>query len=294
MSAERSNPGAGRSRVAVRRFTTRELARLARLTPRKVRGWVEAGVLRPSRGSRRRYEFALRDLLVLRAARDLLASGLGPARIARILRQIAAQLPEGRDLSSVKLRVVDDGILASDGRRSWNAVSGQMLFGFESRGPGGELVRLDEPPADPDEGVEDADAAAYRAFARGQSLERRSPSDAKEAYREVLRLDERAVPALVNLGRLEHESGNLDEAERLYREALSLDPTEVNAAFNLAVIAEDRGASRLAIRRYEHLLRIAPGSTDAHRCLARLHGARGDREAARRHTMLYRRLLRRP
>ena len=96
------------------------------------------------------------------------------------------------------------------------------------------------------------------------------------------------------MGRLEHESGNLDEAERLYREALSLDPTEVNAAFNLAVIAEDRGDSRLAIRRYEHLLRIAPGSTDAHRCLARLHGARGDREAARRHTMLYRRLLRRP
>ncbi|MFM7734564.1 MAG: tetratricopeptide repeat protein, partial [Alphaproteobacteria bacterium] len=79
----------------------------------------------------------------------------------------------------------------------------------------------------------------------------------------------------------------------LYREALSIDPTESNAAFNLAVLAEDRGDLRLAIRRYESMLRVAPESAEAHRCLARLHTARGDREAARRHSTLYRRLLRR-
>ncbi len=290
MSADRRKHGTGGSRGTAGRFTTREIARLAKLSPRKVRGWVEAGILVPARGPRRRYEFALRDLLLLRAARDLHGAGLGPHRIGRLLRQIEAQLPRGRDLSSVKLRVVDDGILASDGRHSWNATSGQMLFGWERRGPGAEIVRLDGPLPGEDEGD---DAAAWKAFAKAQSLERRAPDDAMAAYREVLRLDPRAVPALVNLGRLEHECGRWDEAERLYREALSLDPSERNAAFNLAVLAEDRGDVRLAIRRYEQMLRGAPESADAHRCLARLHAERGDREAARRHTMLYRRLLRR-
>lgn len=250
---------------------------------------MEAGILVPARGPRRRYEFALRDLLVLRAARDLHGSGLGPHRIGRLLRRIEARLPPGRDLSSVRLRVVDDGVLASDGRHSWNATSGQMLFGWERRGPGAEIVRLDEPPSD----EETDDAAAWKAFARAQSLERHAPDDAMEAYREVLRLDPRAVPALVNLGRLEHEAGRRDEAERLYREALSIDPSERNASFNLAVLAEDRGDVRLAIRRYEQMLRTAPDSAEAHRCLARLHAERGDRELARKHTMLYRRLLRR-
>lgn len=289
MSAERSRIGGARSGDG--RFTTREVARLAKLTPRKVRGWVEAGILVPARGPRRRYEFAMRDLLLLRAARDLHASGLGPRRIARLLRQVEAQLPAGRELSSVRLRVVEDGVLASDGRRSWDAVSGQMLFGWDRRGPGADVVRLDDPSGDGDEASDDA--AAWKAFAQAQSLERRAPAEAMEAYREVLRLDPRAVPALVNLGRLEHEAGRWDEAERLYREALSIEPAETNAAFNLAVLAEDRGDVRLAIRRYEHLLRVSPGSADAHRCLARLHAVRGDREAARRHTTLYRRLLRR-
>jgi len=291
LSAERTKTGTGGARVAVDRFTTREIARLAKLTPRKVRGWVEAGILAPARGPRRRYEFALRDLVLLRSARDLLASGLGPQRIGRLLRQIEAQLPRGRDLSSVKLRVVDDGVLASDGRHAWHATSGQMLFGWDRGKPGAEVVHLDEPPSGDDE--ESDDAAAWKAFARAQSLERRAPADAIEAYREVLRLDPRAVPALVNLGRLEHEAGRLDDAERLYREALALDPTERSAAFNLAVLAEDRGEIRLAIRRYEHLLRVAPDAAEAHRCLSRLHAERGDRETARRHAMLYRRLLRR-
>ncbi|MFM7142495.1 MAG: tetratricopeptide repeat protein [Alphaproteobacteria bacterium] len=291
MSAERKKLGAGASRAGAGRFTTREVARLAKLTPRKVRGWVEAGILAPARGPRRRYEFAMRDLLLLRAARELHAAGLGAHRIARLLRAVESQLPAGRDLSSVRLRVVDDGVLASDGRRAWDAASGQMLFGWNDRGPGAEVVHLDEPP--PDDGETADDAAAWKAFARAQSLERRVPAEAMEAYREVLRLDPRAVPALVNLGRLEHEAGRWDEAERLYREALSIDPTESNAAFNLAVLAEDRGDLRLAIRRYESMLRVAPESAEAHRCLARLHTARGDREAARRHSTLYRRLLRR-
>jgi tetratricopeptide (TPR) repeat protein len=188
--------------------------------------------------------------------------------------------------SSLRFKVRDKDIVASDGHRTWSTATGQLLLGFERR-TAAAVHRLEREGAG-----EDDDAAAYKAFARGSSLERRSPGEAKAAYREVLRLDPQAVPALVNLGRLEHESGNLAEAERLYRDALSLDPTERSAAFNLAVVAEDQGEMRLAIRRYEQALRIAPDLADAHHRLARLHTSVGNRAAARRHTLLYRSLVR--
>lgn len=227
------------------------------------------------------------DLLRLRAVRALFDAGLGQRRIAEAFARATADAPPDTDPGRVRLRILHDEVVASDGRRQWNADTGQMFFGFGGRGRPGAVIRLGGGDEEEDEN------AAYRAFARGASLERLSPEEAKSAYREVLRFDAQAVPALVNLGRLEHESGNLDAAERLYREALSLDPSERNAAFNLAVLAEDRGDLRLAIRRYETLLRIAPDAADAHQRLAALHARCGDRGAARRHTALYRQLLRR-
>jgi len=287
LSADPSSAGAGSARVAGRLFTTREIARLTRLSPWRVRRCVYAGILKPARGSRRRFEFAMRDVMLLRSARELLSAGLGPRRLAGVLRRLEAQLPDGREVATVKLKVRDNDVVASDGRRTWSAASGQLLLGFDAR-PSAAVRRL----ADRARDGEDDDAAAYRAFARGNALERRAPDDAKAAYREVLRLDPQAVPALVNLGRLEHESGNLAEAERLYREALSLDPSERSAAFNLAVLAEDEGETRVAIRRYQQAVRIAPDLADAHHRLARLYAAVGDRAAARRHTLAYRSLLR--
>jgi tetratricopeptide (TPR) repeat protein len=284
LNAERSGAGAGSARIAGRLFTTREIARLTRLSPWRVRRCVHAGILKPARGRGRRFEFALRDLMLLRAAKDLLSSGLGPRRIAVVLRRLEAQLPEGRDTSSVKFKIQEKDVVASDGRGTWSTATGQLLLGFDRRSSAAVRRLRDE--------GDDDDAAAYRAFARGTSIERRSPEDAKTAYREVLRLDPQAVPALVNLGRLEHESGNLAAAERLYRQALSLDPSERSAAFNLAVLAEEQGDSRAAIRRYEQALRVAPDLADAHLRLSRLHTSLGDRAAARRHTLRYRSLLR--
>lgn len=286
MNADRRLPGLGATRVAGERFTTREIARLARLTRRQVRGFVEAGLLSPARGRRGRWEFGPLDLVRLRSVREIFAAGIGQRRIAAAAERAATDAPPGTNPARVRLRLVDGEIVASEGARTWHAESGQMFFGFRPRGRRAKVVPLGAA----EEG--DDDGAAYRAFTRGTALEAISPDEAKSAYREVLRLDAEAVPALVNLGRLEHESGELDAAERLYREALALDPGERTAAFNLAVLAEDRGDVVLAIRRWEVLLRIAPDAVEAHQRLAALHARRGDREAARHHTARGRRLLR--
>ena len=97
---------------------------------------------------------------------------------------------------------------------------------------------------------------------------------------------------MVNLGRLEHVAGNLDAAEGFYTRSLTLDEEERTAAFNLALLAEDRSDTRLAVKRYLRVLEIDPDHTDSHHRLARLYSRLGRRESARRHTRLYREILR--
>ena len=78
--------------IAGRVFTTREIAKLAKLTPQRVRNCVHAGFLHPTRGQRGRFEYSLQDVLVLRATRTLLDANLPPRRIAELIDEIR-QLP---------------------------------------------------------------------------------------------------------------------------------------------------------------------------------------------------------
>lgn len=276
----------GTATIAGRVFTTREMARLAKLTPSRVRRCVHAGFLTPTRGARRRFEYSMHDLLVLRATRKLLDARLGPRRIAEVVGDLRRALPPERDVSSVTLTVEGDEVVVSEGRRRWRLGSGQLLLGLGRAPKKGSVV---EPIAED----ETDDRAAYRAFTRGLALENSAAEEAKEAYREALRLDPTAVPAMVNLGRLEHVAGDLDAAEEHYRAALSLDEDERTAAFNLAILAEDRGKTKLAVQRYLAVLEIDADQADTHHRLARLYARLGRHDAARRHTRLYRQLQRR-
>ena len=287
LSADRTGPGRRRV-VAGEVFTTSEMARLARLSPSQVRRCVYAGVIDARRGIRRRFEYGLSDLLVLRTAKTLLDAGIGPSRTAELLAELRRNLPRGREVSSVLLTVEGDEVIARQATQRWRLGSGQMLLGFDKPPASSRAVEeLGEPESAHD------DRAAYRAFTRGLALEAAAPDHAKEAYREALRLDPTAVPAMVNLGRLEHVEGRLDAAEALYLKALQVDDLERTAAFNLALLAEDRGDTRVAVRRYVEVLEIDPDHTDSHHRLAHLYARLGRASEARKHRRSYRELLRR-
>jgi tetratricopeptide (TPR) repeat protein len=286
LSAEPSSRHGSPSELPGRTFTTRQVARLARLTPSRVRRCVHAGFLAPTRGPRRRFEYTIRDLMTLRAARVMLDAKFSPRRVAQVLAGLQPHI-EGRELSSLTFSIEDGRVFVTDGSQRWHADSGQLLLRFERPRGGKRRVRALDEADSPDE------RAAQRAFDRALALEDRSPEAAKEAYRIVLDHDPDVGPAHINLGRLEHESGNFAAAERHYLAALALAPDEPTTLFNLALLAEDQGQTRLAIRRYQHVLVVAPGLADAHQRLGILYQALGDRGAARNHLSHYRRLLRR-
>ncbi|MEW6268175.1 MAG: tetratricopeptide repeat protein [Thermodesulfobacteriota bacterium] len=287
MSAERSSRGRAGSDLPGKVFTTRQIARLTRLSPSRVRRCIQAGFLSPTRGPRRRYEYTLRDLMTLRAARAMFDARFSPRRVAGVIAQLQQQVA-GRELSSLTFSIDKGRVVVADGARRWHADSGQLLLRFERPASGrrGRVRALDEADS-PDE------REAQRAFDRALALEDRSPEDAKAAYRRVLQYDPDVAPAHINLGRLEHESGEFAAAERHYLAALVLSPDEPTTLFNLALLAEDQGQMRLAARRYQHVLSVAPELADAHQRLSNVYLVLGDRAAARRHLQQYRRLLRR-
>jgi tetratricopeptide (TPR) repeat protein len=268
--------------ISGRVFTTREIAKLAKLTPDRVRQCVQAGFLHPVRGSRGRFEYSLQDVLVLRSIRTLLEASLPPRRIAELLEEIRCRLPEGRDISSVNLRLQGERVVITYEGRRW-LDTGQLLLGFQRPDQNSRIENLTP--------VED-DRAAYRAFTRGLELEKTSLPEAKVAYEEAIQLDHAAIPAYVNLGRLEHESGAFERAEALYQQALRLDGEERTALFNLAVLSEDQGDASKALRRYSQLLVADPQNIDGHHCLARLHARLGNQAESRRYTRLCREILR--
>jgi DNA-binding transcriptional MerR regulator len=102
--------------VIAQSFSTAEAARLTGLTPRQLDHWDRLGFLRPSvqrasgYGSTRRYSFA--DIVRLRVAARLRASGVGLARIRRCADALSRLDPQGAaDLGGARLIVVGARVL---------------------------------------------------------------------------------------------------------------------------------------------------------------------------------------
>ena len=68
-------------------YTTRQVAEILGLPPWRVRRWARSGLLEPGRGARGEYRFAFRDVVLLRAVRDLEAAEVPTRRVRRALRE---------------------------------------------------------------------------------------------------------------------------------------------------------------------------------------------------------------
>lgn len=104
------------SRVIRYGFSTAQAARLANLSPRQLDHWDRLGFLRPSLqeangyGSTRRYSFV--DIVRLRVAARLRASGVGLAKIRRCAESLKRldEVGEG-DLGRARLLIVGNRVL---------------------------------------------------------------------------------------------------------------------------------------------------------------------------------------
>jgi len=268
-------------------WTTAEVADILGLSRGRIQSWVRAGVVSPSRKGRA-YRFTFPDIVILRTAVELLEQGVAPRRLHRWLRSLRDQLPRGRPLSAVRIVATEDDLLVCDRDTAWDPETEQVAFDFAV----GELAREAEPFA----GRIARDRAAAGGLtaegwtALGYQLEAVSPAEAIAAYSAALEMEPRHVNALLNRGRLFHESRDLTAAETDYRHAVDAEPGRALAHFNLGVVLEDAGRPDAAIRCYRAALDRDPDLAPAHFNLARRLEAADQTSEALRHLIAFRRL----
>ena len=84
-------------------YRTRELAQVVGLTGAQVRSYVYKGLLEPSRGSRREYQYSFHDLMLLRIGTRLARGGVPLTRIAAALHALKPTRRARTSLEPVRL-----------------------------------------------------------------------------------------------------------------------------------------------------------------------------------------------
>ena len=270
-------------------YRTREVAELVGMSPPQVRAYARTGLLRPSRGPRPAYYFTFHDLVLLRTAKRLEEARVPARRVRRVLHALAEQLPEGRSLTEVTIVAESATIVVHDRDRAWNPESGQLFFGFTSPAtPAGEPTALVTRPFMEPEG-----ATGEELFQMGCELEACAPAEAREAYAKALELDPGHAGAHVNLGRLDQDEGQYQQALDNYTAAIDTDPDYAIARFNIASVMEHLERFDEAIASYKDALDLDGSLTEAHYRLAILYENQGLELEALRYLKQYRSLVKR-
>lgn len=302
-----------------------DVARMLHLSRGTIRGLISRGFVNPARGPRREYRFSFQDLVTLRAARALVQAKVPARRIGRSLSALRRQLPKSVPLAGFTICAMGNQVVVGrGGGNRWQAETGQYLLELDvsvagdslqiteikrgagtagdagvgrdgaSRGVGrGESTRgvAREEESSPDTGPPSESVDAHEWFERGLAAEEHDVAEALGAYERCRALDAQHLGARINLGRLLHDAGRLDEAQRVYREAVSECEPDPTLFFNLGVLLEDASRNAEAVAAYQQALAEDPDFSDAHYNLARLYEVLGKPQHAIRHLGIYRRLL---
>ena len=265
-------------------FSLAEVASIVNLPDNRIRSFVRAGCLEPTRSEKKSLRFTFQDLLLLKTAKTLLDSRIPANKIVRMLSSLKRQLPDEQHLTSVKIYADGRRVVAWDGRARWQPDSGQFLFNFDAKSVVTSATKsLPQKPAK-------KGPTARHWFNLGVELEPTSAEEASQAYQRALAIDPEMSDAHLNLGRLYHEAGKFKESETHYRAALKHAPDEAAPHFNLGVLLEDLKRPHEAASCYHEALAKDGDFADAHYNLGLLLDAMGKKQEAFAHLRTARKL----
>src|SRR5262249_27663413 len=244
----------------MKRFSTKDAARILGVTEDQIRTYARLGEIVPLRGPGGRLEFEFAHLVLLRTTKGLLEAGVPARRLRRVWSSLKRQLEKDLPLTSITVFADGERAVAWDGTAAWRPDSGQFLLNFDVAEVAERAGEDDLEPAaivfageDEEEFAEevggdssvetltghtDASFTAEQWFHLGCELEGESTLEARQAYLQTIALDPDFGDAHLNLGRLDHEAGELGKAESHYREAVRCSPEDPTYHFNLGVLLE--------------------------------------------------------
>lgn len=272
-------------------YSIRDVSRILAVQESRLRYWTQTGFVGPTVRKGGRFYYTFCDLLAVKSAKDLLATGMPLQRARKNVEALKKALPDDTH-PTTKLRVCCDGetIVALADDVAFQPIGGQVVMAFTVPSFGEHVASvLAMPRVDPNaitgeksgritmsadgtpQPVEDSDTqanagtTAYRLFIEACAAEDRGETEtAEHMFRQAIDLEPTMAAALTNLGNLVYRQGELEEARKLYDRALEHDPSQPEARYNLANLLEDLGETDLAIAELRKVCAAAPAFADAH------------------------------
>lgn len=314
---------------ATTQFSVGEAARVLQVSDARVRTLARLGGIVLDPGADGASEFTFQQLLILRTTHGLLEAGVPSRRVRHLWTSLRRQLAGNLPLTSIRIFADGDRAIAWDGQARWQPDSGQFLLDFGAAEiaaraeaeaePAAFTARAEVEPSEvatsaaikrpertpltlampaattatveTEEALPDtATLTAEQWFQIGSELESTSPVEARRAYEQALEADPAMADAHLNLGRLDHDAGELGKAEAHYRDAVRCAPDDATCHYNLGVLLEDRGRPDEAVLAYKQAIVRDPELADAHYNLGLLLESHGRRSEAMRHLMIARQL----
>lgn len=261
------------------KYGREDVLRILRVPSRQLSAWQKAGLVASAP------EFSFEQLAQLRKLRDLTATRIS---VSRIRTSVAAMQAVGCTSNPLLQAVVNGSRLAfRQGGALVDPVTRQMAFDFE-HSPGSAMAVVRARAAAPSQ----LNSEAQEMFIRAVRLEERPETleDAKELYREILKLQPSHAPAAINLGTIFYNERDFLAAETCYRQATVADSEYALAFFDLGNVLDELQRLPEAIDAYERALELVPSYADVHYNLALAYERRGESRRALRHWTEYARL----
>jgi Tfp pilus assembly protein PilF len=278
-------------------YSIRDVSRILAVQESRLRYWMQTGFVGPTVRKGGRFYYTFNDLIAVKSAKDLLATGMPLQRVRKNVEALKQALP-GDTHPTTKLRVCCDGetIVALADDIAFQPIGGQVVMAFNVPSFGEHVMqtlampRVEAVPAPVDDNPTEAHGGttAYRNFVEACAAEDRGESDvAEHLFRQALDLEPNMAAALTNLGNLVYRQGELNEARSLYERALEHEPNQPEARYNLANLLQDLGETELAISELRRVCAAAPEFADAHYNLGIMLAHVGGTTQARHHLERY-------
>ena len=118
-------------------------------------------------------------------------------------------------------------------------------------------------------------------FERGSSYEKEARfKEAKDAFKEAVKLDPDFAQAHYHLGLAYRELGDMNFALRAFEEAKRINPDLEEVHYSLGLVNMEMGLDQAAIQAFKDVLRINPGNADAHYKIGKVYlGQHSKKEA---------------
>jgi len=288
-------------------YSIRDVSRILAVQEARLRYWTQTGFVGPTVRKGGRFYYTFCDLLAVKAAKDLVATGMPLQKVRKNVDALKKALPDDTH-PATKLRVCCDGetIVALADDIAFQPIGGQVVMAFNVPSFGEHVSQvLSMPRVDPNAVIlKDSDGApqevtdnpteansgttAYRHFVEACAAEDNGDSEtAEHLFRQAIDLEPNMAAALTNLGNLVYRQGELEEARKLYDRALEHDPSQPEARYNLANLLEDLGETELAIAELRKVCAAAPEFADAHYNLGIMLAMVGGTAQAKQHLERY-------